>query len=219
MLTGISYQPDAVNFQEMVTQVSTQANAAIATYGASKVAVLLISYQEASEFLHSAAAENSLSLVKWYGCDANVQKASVTSDAVAAGFAVDVKFLAPIMGIGTAGKVPATAEALTRQILTNTGLQPDAYALTAYEAVQIYSLAYDLVQSYNAPLIKTILPGVCESYDYLGISRKLNAAGDLAAANYIFWTVTPISGGFGWESYATWMAEGDYIWPKILNVK
>ncbi len=219
VLTGISYQPDAVNFQEMVTQVSTQANAAIATYGASKVAVLLISYQEASEFLHSAAAENSLSLVKWYGCDANVQKASVTSDAVAAGFAVDVKFLAPIMGIGTAGKVPATAEALTRQILTNTGLQPDAYALTAYEAVQIYSLAYDLVQSYNAPLIKTILPGVCESYDYLGISRKLNAAGDLAAANYIFWTVTPISGGFGWESYATWMAEGDYIWPKILNVK
>ncbi len=214
VLPGISYKPKAGNFQEMITLVANQASAAIATYGVSKVAVLLISYQEASDFLHSAAAQNTLSQVKWYGCDANVQKASVTDDAVAATFARDVRFVAPIMGIGTAGKIPATAEALDGQILTKTGFLPDAYSLTAYDAVQIYGLAYDLVQSYNATLIKTILPEVCESYNYLGISRKLNADGDLAAANYIFWSVKSISGGFGWDSYATWMGEGDYILPK-----
>jgi branched-chain amino acid transport system substrate-binding protein len=214
VLPGISYKPNALNYQEMIASVANQANTAIVTYGASKVAVLLISYQEASDFLHFAAAQNNLAQVKWYGCDANAQRASVTTDAVAAAFALDVRFLAPIMGIGTAGKIPSTADVLAGQILTKTGLQADAYALTSYDAVQIYGLAYDLVQSYNAPLIKTILPGVCESYNYLGISRKLNPAGDLAAANYIFWTVTSISGDFSWDSYATWMAEGDYIWLK-----
>lgn len=215
VMAGVSYTPGSLNYQEMVTQISSQAGTAIATYGAARVGVILITYQEASDFLNAASSLNNLSLVKWYGCDANVQKASVTSDPIAAAFASGVRFLAPIMGIGTAGKFPATAQELSAAILTSTGLQPDAYALSAYDAVMIYALAYDLVHSYNAPLIKTVLPSVCGSYDYLGISRKLNAAGDLASANYIFWKVTAIPGGYGWDSYATWMADGDYIWLKI----
>ncbi|MEI6574692.1 MAG: hypothetical protein WCO63_00775 [Bacteroidota bacterium] len=39
--------------------------------------------------------------MKWYGCDGNVQKASVTNYALAASFASGVRFLAPVMGIGT----------------------------------------------------------------------------------------------------------------------
>jgi len=214
VLNGISYQAGAVNYQEMIGQIAAQANAAIANYGASKVAVILITYQEAVDFMKAAAAENDLSLIKWYGCDANVQKAALTADPVAASFAKTVRFLAPIMGIGTAGQFPASAQDLSDQILARTGLQPDAYALTAYDAVQIYGLAYDLVQSYDASRIKTILPAVCESYNYLGISRKLNAAGDLAKANYIFWTVNAIPGGFAWDSYATYMATGDNIMIK-----
>ncbi|MEI6434120.1 MAG: ABC transporter substrate-binding protein [Bacteroidota bacterium] len=214
VLSGISYKPGATNYEEMITTISAQVLAAMAQYGSSKVAVLLISYQEAVDFLHIAAGENNLSLIKWYGCDANVQKASLAADPVAAPFAYAVRFLAPIMGIGTAGRFPATANDLASQIFAKTGLNPDAYVLTAYDAVQIYGLAYNIVQAYDATRIKTILPSVCESYNYLGIGRKLNASGDLASANYIFWTVNPIPGGFGWDSYATWMEDGDYILPK-----
>jgi len=224
VLPGISYSPGTSDYQEMIGQIASQAKAAIATFGASKVAVILISYQEAVDFLKSASEENDLSLVKWYGCDANVQKAALASDPIAAPFALKVRFLAPIMGIGTADQFPAPAQELSDQIYTKTGLHPDAYALSAYDAVQIYGLAFDLVQSYDATRIKTILPAVCESYNYLGISRKLNAAGDLATANYIFWTVKDIPGGYEWESFATYMASGNYILLKsrrghTLNIR
>lgn len=214
VLPGVSYEQGATNYQEIISQTATQVSSAIATYGASKVAVILISYQEGVDFLKAAATVNTLSLVKWYGCDANVQKASVTADPAAAQFAHNVRFIAPIMGIGTAGKFPTPAQELTTQIFNKTGLLSDTYSLSAFDAVQIYGLAYDIVQSYNASLIKEILPAVCESYNYLGISRKLNAAGDLASANYIFWTVNPLSGSFSWDSYATYLADGDYILIK-----
>ena len=214
VFAGISYKPGASNYQEILAQAGSQAASAIATYGASRVAIILISYQEAVDFLKAAAGENKLSQVKWYGCDANVQKTAVSADPVAGPFAQHVRFLAPIMGIGTAGNFPQAARDLSSQIYTATGLQPDAYALTAYDAVEIYGLAYDLVQSYNAPLLKTVLPSVCASYNYLGVSRKLNASGDLESANYIFWTVATVSGGFDWESYSTWMADGNYILLK-----
>jgi len=211
VLQGITYKPGATNYAELMQQLTSQVSNAIAIYGASRVAVILISYQEAVDFMKAAAGLNDLSLVRWYGCDANVQKASLSDDPVAAPFARTVRFLAPIMGIGTAGSMPSPAQALAARITSKTGLNPDAYALTAYDAVQIYGLAYDIVQTNNASLIRTVVPSVCESYNYLGISRKLNAAGDLATANYIFWTIIPTTGGHGWDSYATYMADGDYI--------
>jgi len=79
----------------------------------------------------------------------------------------------------------------------------------------IYPQCYNLCQKYDAVTFKTILPSVCASYNYLGITRRLNDAGDLVSSNYIFWRVEPIAGGFAWNSYATWMSEGDYMQYKI----
>jgi len=211
---GIAYAPDAPDYEAVVAQVAAHATEAIAQYGASHVSVLLISYQEATGFLRAAAAFNQLSLVRWYGCDANAQRVSVSEDPVAGSFAASVRFLAPIMGIGTAGNLPPTAQELSYQIFSLTGLNPDAYALSAYDAVQVVAQAYDIVQNHDATKLKMVIPSVCESYDYLGISRKLNVAGDLASANYIFWTVVPQSGTFIWDSYATYIADGDYIQLK-----
>jgi hypothetical protein len=62
--------------------------------------------------------------------------------------------------------------------------------------------------------VKSVLPNICAAYNALGIQRALNEAGDLATANYIFWTVGPIPGGYAWESYATWVASEDRIIAK-----
>jgi len=211
VLQGVSYLPEATNYQEMIQQIGPQVTNAIATYGASHVAVILISYQEALGFMQAAAEVNDLTKIRWYGCDANVQKVTISSDPVAGPFANHVRFLAPIMGIGTAGNLPATAQELDNQIFALTEFHATAYSLTAYDAVKIYGLAYDMVQAYDATKIKTVIPSICDSYNYLGISRKLNEAGDLVTANYIFWTVVPADGGYAWDSYATYVADGDYI--------
>lgn len=211
VLSGVGYQPGASNYQELTAQLAGLVNAAAATYGASKVAVLLVTYQEASDFLAAAGAHEILGKVRWYGCDANVQKESVTANLQAAEFAVAARFIAPIMGIGTAGKLPQTAAELSSRIQAKTGFTADAYALSAYDAVMICGLAWDLVQSYDPVKIKSVIPSLCASYNYLGISRRLNIAGDLASANYIFWKVKHENASFSWDSYATWMTDGNYI--------
>lgn len=149
--------------------------------------------------------------MKWYGCDANSKKTAITLDAEAADFAHEVRFLAPVMAIGTASYVPGPAADLAARIKAITGSDPDDMALSAYDAVMVYGLCYNLVRQNNATLIKAVLPSVCASYNYLGISRKLNAAGDLAESNYIFWTIVQLQGGWSWDSYSTYFAEGDNI--------
>jgi branched-chain amino acid transport system substrate-binding protein len=208
---GISFKPGSTNYQELTARTAGLVAEAAAAYGASKVAVLLVTYQEASEFLSAAQGNEILGKARWYGCDANVQKESVLTNTGAAEFASAVRFIAPIMGIGTAGMIPAPAAELSDLIRAKTGYIPDAYALSAYDAVQICGLAYDIAGSADAGKIRTVVPSVCSAYNYLGISRKLNAAGDLATANYIFWRVRAEGLGFIWDSYATYMAEGNYI--------
>lgn len=214
VLQGIGYKPGATDYQAMINELSGQVKTAVNGYDTSRVAVILISYQEAVDFLKEAAGRDDLPKVKWYGCDANVQKQVITSDPEAARFATNVRFAAPVMGIGTAGQTMEKAEEIAGLIFLKTGLHPDAYALSAFDVVQIYGLAIDRIQSCDAKLIRDVVPGICESYDYMGVSRKLNEAGDLEAANYIFWIVLPGENGYAWESYATYVAQGDYILLK-----
>lgn len=212
---GVHFNPAATDFPAMVQQLKGIVSQAIASHGANRTGVLLISYQEAAEFLNAAAGGgNELSAVKWYGCDANAQKSSVTSNPAAAEFASTVRFLAPIMAIGTADGLPPAAMILSSRISAITGSTPDAYALSAYDAVMIMGQCYDLTGRPDATAIKSILPAVCASYDALGIQRTLNEAGDLASANYIFWTVKPDAGGYMWDSYATWITGTDDILLK-----
>jgi ABC-type branched-subunit amino acid transport system substrate-binding protein len=115
------------------------------------------------------------------------------------------------MGIGDANGTSENAANISEEIFRVTGLHPDAYALSAFDAVLVMGLAVDLAQSADAEIIRGILPDVCGSYDYLGISRKLNEAGDMYSANYIFWAVTASTSGFSWNTYSTYLDDLDLI--------
>ncbi|MEI7982531.1 MAG: ABC transporter substrate-binding protein [Bacteroidota bacterium] len=212
--SGVSYPGGSVSYSEIMGSAATQVEAASAQYGASKVAVLLVSYQDAVEFFKAAAPINSLKNVGWYGCDANAKKTALTLDAEAASFAHDVNFLAPVMAIGTATFVPDPAREIAARIKSITGSDPDDMAISVYDAVMIYGQCYNLVGQSDATFVKAVLPSVCASYNYLGISRRLNPAGDLARSNYIFWNINQTSGSWTWNSYGTYFADGDYIQIK-----
>lgn len=214
VLAGVSYSPGETAYQGMVEEISRQVESAGLEFNLRETGIMLVTYQEASEFLRVAAGTENLAKVRWYGCDANVQKAVIVQDPAIAKFAADVRFIAPIMGIGDANGTSENAAELSDQIFRNTGLPPDAYALSAFDAVQVMGLAVDLVQSDDAGKIREILPGVCGSYDFLGISRRLNDAGDMYSANYIFWAVTGSASGYSWTTYSTYMAGLDLILLK-----
>jgi len=211
---GVAYATGTVSYPDIISQAATQVADAVAIYGDSCVAVLLVSYQDAADFFKAATGVDVMKVVRWYGCDANTKKTAVTLDAEAAAFAHEVRFLAPIMAIGTASSVPPNAAEIAGRIKAVTGSDPDDMALSAYDAVMIYGQCYNLTRRYDATLFKAVLPSVCASYNYLGISRKMNDAGDLATSNYVFWAVIQTPGGWDWESYSTYFAEGDYILVK-----
>lgn len=212
---GVAYVTGAVNYSTAMGQASAQVAEAISLLGTEKVAVMLISFQDAPGFFTAAAAFPELGNVRWFGCDANTKKSSVIDNTEAAIFASQVGFMAPVMAIGTASAVPEPAQALAARVKAVTGSDPDDMALSSYDALMIYAQCYNLCQKYDAVTFKTILPSVCASYNYLGITRRLNDAGDLVSSNYIFWRVEPIAGGFAWNSHATWMSDGDYMLYKI----
>ena len=214
MLPGINYKPGATNFAEIMSMADTRVKEVIDLYGISSVGVILISYQESAGLMEAAADQTYLSGVKWYGCDANVGKSGLLANRKASGFAAAVRFKGPIMGIGTATAVPEMAAKIMDQVKGITGFTPRFYCVNAFDAVKIISQAYNIVRSYDTQLIKEILPSVCEAYNYAGISRKLNEAGDLKTANYIFYTIYIKQSGSYWDTYATYMAEGDFILLK-----
>lgn len=211
VMPGVEYNPGTVDFSLVISAASLQVNEAASMFGPSRVGVLLISFQDIADFFVSASTFQGLDNVKWYGCDANAQKTQVITDTVAGAFACKVRFLAPVMAIGTATTVPEPVQALSERVFEATGLHPDDMTLSAYDAVMILGQCYNLTGTTDPATIKPILPEVCSSYNYLGINRSLNEAGDLKGSNFIFYTVKDRPEGLIWDSYATWMVHDDRI--------
>lgn len=207
--TGVIYDPSETSFADVATEIESQANEAIATYGASKVAVLALTYSEITNLFTAAGQHESLGSVKWYGCESNVQLEAITSDNTLASFAVETGFMAPIMGIGDAEFTPDFAQSLSAEIEQQTGLVPNAYALTAYDATFIAGLAYLEAGTTDISKITTLIPLVCDSYSKMGVERRLNENGDLAKSNYIFWKVLQSQNGYYWEKVATYYQDKD----------
>jgi len=207
--SGAVYDPSETSFTSIVNTVNSQVSEAIAAYGASNVAVIALTYNEITGIITAASAKESLGSVKWFGCDANAQLESMITDNIIAEFAIKTDFMAPIMGIGWTLYTPPFTELLSSKISLQTGITPDVYALSAYDATFIMGLTYLQVGKPDMERINNMIPLVCNTYDKMGISRQLNSNGDLLQANYIFWKVTRDNNGYHWSRFATYWYDID----------
>ncbi len=207
--SGAAYNPSETSFAAVAQTVNSQVSEAIATYGASKVAVLALTFNEITGIMTAASPMESLGAVQWFGCDANAQLESMITDNTIAEFAIKTDFMAPIMGIGWTLYTPPFTELLSSRITLETGIIPDVYALSAYDATFIMGLTYLQVGKRDMEKINDMIPLVCNTYDKMGISRQLNANGDLLQANYIFWKVSRSDNGYYWSRFATYWYDID----------
>ncbi|MGE4434479.1 MAG: ABC transporter substrate-binding protein [Bacteroidales bacterium] len=206
---GVEYDPSATSFVSLAAAVNEQVGEAIATHGASNVAVLALTYNEITGIMTAASSTDDLGSVQWFGCDGNAQLEGLVTDNTVAEFAIQTDFLAPLMGIGWTLYTPPFTELLSSRIAEKTGIIPDVYALSAYDATFIMGLAYLQVGKADMDKINDMIPLVCSTYDRMGISRQLNANGDLLQANYIFWRVARENAGFRWSEFATYWYDID----------
>jgi len=195
IISEARYDPDATQFDEYMSNVSTVLEKAIESQGADKVAVFLIGYDETSDILISAQKYAPLLNVTWYGTEGSVNLPSVLAKAPAIG--VKVRLIAPSL-------IKIDSESLTR--ITSLWLASEEYKKTGapstlsfydaniYDSIMVAALTLLRSNSTDATTLEAVLPAVTESYIGATGSILLDDNGDRTALNYDLWTYLNVNG-------------------------
>lgn len=192
------YAAASPNIPALLSTLKSRLQTHIAAQGVDKVCVYLASFDEGVDIMAQASADPVFAAVKWYGGDGIVLSPALTTNSQAAAFASAVGFIAPNFGL------PATAHpdlsAVSSAIKSKTGLEPDAYALAAYDAVWVIARTVESTRSAGTDYatVKNIFK--TESAKYFGITGQtlLNTAGDRSSGVFDYWGISLEAGKYKW---------------------
>src|SRR6266511_1296425 len=195
---GGVYEPDTTDFAATVTALQTAV--AQATEDAKgKTAVYLAGFEEVADLFAVAAATPALAKVPWYGGDGSARGQAILDNAEAAQFAADVEFPSPLLILSK--KALKKAAPTVDQIEEKSGQEPDAFALAAYDALQIAVEAVSIVGPDAAgPELRSAFASAAEGYPGITGKIALNDAGDRSTGSYAFYAVC----GSEWEKVGSW---------------
>jgi branched-chain amino acid transport system substrate-binding protein len=200
VVDGPRYAPETKDFSSEVQQLNDIVTNLINQAGASKVGVVLISFEEGTQFLIQASRYENLGKVVWLGTDGIANAASVVQDPVASSFASKVKLLSPIMAPTESTKF----KEVKSKIVAKLGREPIPYAYTAYDIAWVLFLSVLATGKTDGASVANILPSVADNYFGASGWTKLNEAGDRAFADYVVYKVVTEGGT------AKWVAAGIY---------
>jgi branched-chain amino acid transport system substrate-binding protein len=202
--SGFRYEPTTTDFSAATNSVASQITNLIGGgINPSAIAVYLAAFDEAVDVFHSAEANPTLANTAWYGSDGVALSAALTGDSSAAGFAASVGYPNPIFGLPDAlrNRWQPIADATEAR----TGIPPDAFALSTYDALFVVNLALVHAKpqknfgNFKAAFIE-------EAGHYRGVtgSTALDAAGDRESGDFDFWAVRLRHGIYSWVRVAAY---------------
>jgi branched-chain amino acid transport system substrate-binding protein len=191
---GVPYGTKTTTFAGVVSSISRQA-AALRSGGAKRVGVYLAGFDEVVDLFHAARSDSSLR-VPWYGSDGVALSTRLVHDRPAATFAHAVGYPNPTVGLPEA--LVRRARPLLARARKRLGRDPDAYALSAYDALRIVVEAQQRAGAGGAARFRRAV--VAAANEHVGVTGRmtLNRAGDRAYGNFDFWSVCPVRARFGW---------------------
>ncbi len=138
--SGFRYEPTTSDFSAATNSVASQIASLIGGgVNPSAIAVYLAAFDEAVDVFHSAQGNPTLSSTAWYGSDGVALSAVLTGDSSAAAFAASAGYPNPIFGLPDA--LRNRWQPIADAIEARTGIMPDAFALSAYDALFVVNLA------------------------------------------------------------------------------
>ncbi len=182
--SGFQYEPTTTDFTVAITSIASQVGA-----GGSTIAVYLAAFDEVVDIFH-AASNTALSSTAWYGSDGVALSAALTGDATAAAFAArpSVGYPNPIFGLPDSLK--SKWQPISDEIEARTGIKPDAFALSTYDALFVLQRALeDVGDLRNFAAFKAAFMSEADAYSGITGSTALNSAGDRANGDFDFWAV------------------------------
>jgi branched-chain amino acid transport system substrate-binding protein len=203
---GVPYGVDETDFSTKVSALRQQV-VGLKARKVGKVAVYLAGFDEVVDLFHAAAADPTLSSVAWYGSDGVALTTRLIKDARAAAFAAGRGYPNPTLGLDA--KASRRSAGLRARIRARLGSQPDAFALTSYDALQIVARAAERAGGISqiGPF-KRRFASVAHGYEGVTGTIVLNAAGDRAYGSYDFWSACRSGAGFAWHRTNSYLASG-----------
>lgn len=197
---SISYPTSqTTDFGGVAAQVASAVTAASRS-GSANVGVFIAGFGEVSELLVALSDQPTLQGIALYAGDGSAQVASITDSPTAAAFASQVDALPSALTTIPAENMPE-AVSITKAMGSQ---EPNAFALAAYDAVQIVEKASQIVS------IDSIYDRFVQAADgFQGVTGtiELDGAGDRVSAPYAFWGVcsSGATGQFEWRQVGDWI--------------
>jgi branched-chain amino acid transport system substrate-binding protein len=200
---GVPYGETTTTFGPVAESIARQV-AALRTAGARRVAVYLAAFDEVVDLFRVARERSDLEALPWYGSDGVALTTRLPGDPLAAAFADEAGYPNPIVGLSD--PVLRRARPLISRVRRRLGRNPDAFALTAYDALRIAVEARLRAGTDRAASLRRALVAVANGYVGVTGRMTLNRAGDRAFGNYDFWSVCAGGGRFVWRRTYTYLA-------------
>jgi branched-chain amino acid transport system substrate-binding protein len=186
---GVRYGTNVTDFGPVLERVRGQV-ASLRSQGASRVAVYLAAFGEVTRLFETASGDPLLASLPWYGSDGVALDPGLLASAKAAAFAAARR-----------------SRTLVRRTRARLGRRPDAFALSAYDALRVAVKAsiraggVDNLLRFKRTLRRT-------AHGYAGMSGKmvLNAAGDRAYGSFDFWSVCVDGASASWKRTWSYLA-------------
>ena len=202
--SGFQYQPTTTDFSAATASVASQIQSLL-TAGAdpNSIAIYLAAFDEAVGVFHSAAANFTLSSARWYGSDGVALSAALTGDASASAFAASAYYPNPTFGLDDA--LQNLWQPVANAIEARTGITPDAFALSAYDALFVVERALRVTGNLkDFSSFKSAFVDAANAYSGVTGSTALDTAGDRLSADFDFWAVRQVNGTFSWVRIGTY---------------
>jgi len=202
--SGFQYQPTTTDFSAATASVASQIQSLV-TAGAdpNSIAIYLAAFDEAVGVFHSAAANFTLSSARWYGSDGVALSAALTGDASASAFAASAYYPNPTFGLDDA--LQKLWQPVANAIEARTGITPDAFALSAYDALFVVERALRVTGNLkDFASFKSAFVDAANAYSGVTGSTALDTAGDRLSADFDFWAVRQVNGTFSWVRIGTY---------------
>jgi len=204
---GIRYDPSATEFSTQVAQLADIVQGLVNKYGADKVGVAYVGFEEVLAVFTAAKDYPILSQVKWVGSDGTAGLSDLVKNADAAEFSIKTLFLSPIFA-------PAASpfkDKVKNYVHQKLGRDPDSYAYAAYDAAWVYALAFEMAKNYDSNTVKKLIPEIVPRYMGASGNFRLDANGDRASADYELWIPKKTATGYEWAVAGVWVASSDTI--------
>lgn len=198
-LDGVRFDPATTDFAAPVSSLDILAGDAVRTYGAERVGIYVIGFDETAPVLSEASGRQNLSRVRWFGCDGNTGISSLTGSTPAALFAAQTNLTGTVWGIAHGNPLDGPQTRIRERL----GFQPSSGPVALYDALWVVKdMSEEIPAGVGRARIEAALVRHMNTYDGESGSLMPNEAGDRSLASYDIMQVVSGSGGSVWKSVA-----------------